>query len=250
MSRWKAICSYDGTDFAGWQSQSTRNAVQDAIEIALESVLRQSIRIHGAGRTDAGVHAHAQSFHFDHEWNHSGESLVRAVNTKLPSSLRLISILPAPDDFHARFSARGKCYEYHLSQLPPDPFSVRYCWHISTPFHADRVREVLPTFAGSHNFTAFAGKVVDAENPIKTLEAPKLISAGEGRWILQVKGNGFLYRMVRSLAGTLVRVASGKLDPQRIQELLENPVRTPEVHTAPACGLFLKEVFYENAPGD
>ncbi|MGE9290621.1 MAG: tRNA pseudouridine(38-40) synthase TruA [Puniceicoccales bacterium] len=244
MTRWKAICSYDGTDFTGWQSQSTRDAVQDALENALGLVLRTSIRIQGAGRTDAGVHARGQCFHFDHDWKHSGEALVRAINTKLPGTLRLCSIEPVTADFHARFSARGKRYEYLLSANPPSPFTLRYRWHLPGAFDPEKVRPVLPSLAGTHDFTAFAGKVIEGENPVKTLRIPELIDEGQGNWILRVEGSGFLYRMVRSLAGTLARVASGKLPPERIAQLLAEKKRTPEVHTAPACGLFLDEVFY------
>ena len=244
--RWKIICAYDGTDFAGWQSQSSGDAVQDVIEGALSLICRKPIRIHGAGRTDAGVHARGQSFHFDHDWKHSGEALIRALNTKLPSTIRLLRAIPVGDEFHARFSARGKRYEYHFSKNPPDPFSIRYCWHLNQSFDADKVLPVLPSLAGTHDFTAFAGKVVEAENPTKTLQEPDLIPDGEGKWILRVRGNGFLYRMVRSLAGTLARVGAGRLEPHRIAELLSEGKRTPEVHTAPACGLFLEEVFYES----
>ena len=245
MSRWKAICSYDGTDFTGWQSQSTRDAVQDFLEHALSLVLRKPIRIHGAGRTDAGVHARGQCFHFDHDWKHPGEALVRAINTKLPGTVRLVTVERVSDDFHARFSARGKRYEYRFSENPATPFSIRYRWNLPGSFDPAKVVPVLPVLAGSHDFTAFAGKVIEAENPVKTLKVPELIDEGGGDWILRVEGNGFLYRMVRSLAGTLVRVASGKLAPARISALLEEKQRTPEVHTAPACGLFLDEVFYE-----
>jgi len=248
--RWKITCAYDGTDFAGWQSQSTGDAVQDILETALSMALRTPIRIHGAGRTDAGVHARGQCFHFDHDWKHPGEALIRAVNTKLPSSVRLSRAEPVPESFHARFSALGKRYEYHLSQRPPDPFSLRYRWHLPHSFDPEKVSATLPQIAGTHNFSAFAGKVVEGENPRKTLAVPTLRCVGEGDWILRVEGDGFLYRMVRSLAGTLARVGSGRLEAGRIAELLREGKRTPEVHTAPACGLFLEEVFYNGSDSD
>jgi len=244
--RWKIICAYDGTDFTGWQSQTTRDAVQDVIEAALTAILRDPIRIHGAGRTDAGVHAHGQTFHFDHDWNHPGEALLRAANTKLPSTIRLVEARTVTGDFHARFSAKGKHYQYHFSENPPDPFSSRYCWHIPKPICPEAIQSALPYFEGAHDFTAFAGRVVEAENPVKTLERPELIPNGAGNWILSVRGDGFLYRMVRSIAGTLVRVGNKRLAPERIATLLEAGERTPEVYTAPACGLFLNRVFYED----
>jgi len=251
MGRWKIICSYDGTNFSGWQSQPSRDAVQDEIESALAKIFHHSTRIHGASRTDAGVHACGQCFHFDQDWNHSGEALLRAANTKLPSSIRLLSTLPVNESFHARFSAVGKQYEYHFSTREVDPFSTRYQWHISQAFDADKFRAVLPCLAGAHDFSAYAGKVNDAETPSKTLNTPELWNPGQGEWIFRVEGSGFLYRMVRSLVGTLVRVAIGKLPPNRIPELLEEKKRTPEVHTAPAQGLFLNQIYYadDERPG-
>ena len=249
MTRWKVICAYDGTDFAGWQSQSAGNAVQDVVESALRAILRANVRIHGAGRTDAGVHARGQCFHFDADWRHPGEALGRAVHAKLPASIRLRTIRPAAPDFHARHSAVGKRYEYRLSARAPDPFSTRYRWHLPGAFDAERAAEVLPFLAGTHNYTAFAGKVAEGENPVKTLRQPKLFDEGGGDWTLRVEGDGFLYRMVRSIAGTLARVAGGKLAPGRIPELLAAGSRTPEVHTAPAHGLFLEEVYYESDEG-
>ncbi|MFP4352243.1 MAG: tRNA pseudouridine(38-40) synthase TruA [Puniceicoccaceae bacterium] len=249
MTRWKVICAYDGTDFAGWQSQSAGNAVQDVVESALGAVLRADVRIHGAGRTDAGVHARGQCFHFDADWRHPGEALGRAVHAKLPGSIRLRSIRPADPDFHARHSAVGKRYEYRLSTREPDPFSIRYRWHLPGAFDARRAAEALPFFAGTHNYAAFAGKVCEGENPVKTLCEPELVHEGGGDWTLRVEGDGFLYRMVRSIAGTLARVAAGRLAPGRIPELLRGGRRTPEVHTAPARGLFLEEVFYAGGGG-
>ncbi|MEM0964684.1 MAG: tRNA pseudouridine(38-40) synthase TruA [Verrucomicrobiota bacterium] len=244
MTRWKVTCAYDGTDYSGWQSQADGSAVQNFIEGALSEVLRDSIKIHGASRTDSGVHANGQCFHFDFPWNHNGEALCRAVNTKLPASIRIEAASLAPDDFHARHSNIGKSYKYRFSTRPPNPFSIRYCWHIEREFRSERITKVLKEFEGTHDFTAFAGKVHPQENPVKSIRSVKLISEGNSDWCLEVSGSGFLYRMVRSMAGSLIRVASGKLSADRIAELLEEKVRTTEVYTAPACGLFLEEVFY------
>jgi tRNA pseudouridine38-40 synthase len=166
------------------------------------------------------------------------------VHAKLPSSIRFVRAEPVAPDFHARFSARGKRYAYRLSERPVDPFSVRYRWHLPSPFDPALAEAALRPLAGRHDFRAFAGKVAEGENPVKTLSPPELIDEGGGDWTLLVAGEGFLYRMVRSIAATVVRVAAGKLPPERVASLLAEARRTPEVHTAPAQGLFLEEVFY------
>ncbi len=250
MIRWRAFCSYDGTDFTGWQSQADGSAVQDAVEKAIAGVLGEKVRLHGASRTDAGVHARAQGIHFDCDWKHPPEALLRAVQTHLPRTIRIHGLKRAENDFHARFSALGKRSHYYFSTAPPTPFTVRYRWHLPfREFDPERIRSVLPALGGTHDFRAFAGKVAEAETPEKTLREPVLLQEGERDWCLRVEGDGFLYRMVRCLAGTLVRVAAGKLAPERIPALLEEGRRTPEVLTAPPGGLFLEEVFYppENA---
>lgn len=245
MIRWRAFCSYDGTDFAGWQSQPAGNAVQDVIEKAISTATGQVIRVHAASRTDAGVHALAQGIHFDTDWKHSAEALGKAVGNHLPETIRIHGLKQAEPGFHARYSAAGKRYVYYFSTSPATPFTVRYRWHLNTSsFDPDRIRKILPCFAGTHDFRAFAGKVVEEETPEKKLLQPVLRDEGEGNWCLEVEGNGFLYRMVRCIVGTLIRVATGKLPPERIPQLLLEASRSSEIHTAPPRGLFLEKVLY------
>jgi len=248
MIRWRAFCSYDGTDFAGWQSQADGTAVQDAVEKAIASVVHDKVRLHAASRTDAGVHARAQGIHFDHDWSHSAHALERAVQTRLPDSIRIHGLRKAESGFHARYSAVGKRYHYYFSTAPATPFTIRYRWHLpNRAFDPGPIRDILPALGGTHDFRAFAGKVLEEETPEKTLREPVLLREGEQDWCLRVEGDGFLYRMVRCLVGTLVRVAAGKLPLERIAGLLEERKRSPEVHTAPPQGLFLEEVLYPTA---
>lgn len=242
-SRWRAVCAYDGTDFSGWQSQASRDAVQDRIEAALGQVLGTAPRIHGAGRTDAGVHARGQVFHFDAAWSHPAEALRRACQTHLPTSVRLRRLEAAAPDFHARHDARGKRYLYRIGCGEPDPLQVRYRWYPGRPLDSTKLRAALPGLRGRHDFSAFAGRVDPAENPVKTVRVLAWEDEEEGG-CLRVEGDGFLYRMVRSLAGTLAKVAAGRMDPARPAALLGGRVRTPEVDTAPAAGLILDEVRY------
>ena len=133
LQRWKCLCAYDGTTFAGWQSQADGGAVQDAIEARLTAMLGEPVRIHGSGRTDAGVHARAQVFHFDAAWRHGPERLLAAFRTGLPAAIQIKSARPVAADFHARFSAKGKIYTYDLRLGDADPFTRPYCWPVFRP---------------------------------------------------------------------------------------------------------------------
>ena len=135
MKRWKCVCAYDGTSFTGWQSQPNRKSVQDAIEDALAKILKSKIRIHGSGRTDAGVHAMAQVFHFDSDWKHGGNKLTAALISQLPPSIRIQSTQSVNKQFHARYFAVAKRYHYRLFIGQADPFETRYC--LSIPSRLD-----------------------------------------------------------------------------------------------------------------
>jgi tRNA pseudouridine38-40 synthase len=131
VSRWKCVVAYDGGSFNGWQSQEGGNTVQDLIEKQLKQIFGRQIRIEGSGRTDSGVHAHGQVFHFDAAWTHGAEKLRKAIHTGLPRSIRLKSLRQVRPDFHARFDAKGKIYRYHLILGEADPFEVNYCWSLN-----------------------------------------------------------------------------------------------------------------------
>lgn len=246
MSRWKCICAYDGTDFRGWQSQTTRDAVQDVVEGALHAILKQPVRIHGSGRTDAGVHALGQVFHFDGEWSHGPGKLQAAVGSRLPPSIRIRGTEKTGPGFHARYSATGKRYHYRIFLGQADPFETRYC--LSLPFSLDReaMSRAGECLLGRHDFSAFAadnGADPDQENPVKDFRRFDLASDGP-RLRLTFEASGFMYKMARSLAGALVRVGRGKLSPEDFAGILTSGVRTKEVVTASPRGLFLEKVFY------
>ena len=248
MSRWKCICAYDGTSFAGWQTQPTRDSVQDVIEAALEKILKTTTRIHGSGRTDAGVHALAQVFHFDAEWGHTSSSFEAALGTLLPPAIRIQSIDEVAADFHARYSAHGKRYHYRLFLGQADTFQIRYCLSIPYSLDTELITQAGHALVGEHDFSAFAaenGADPDQENPIKNFRCFEVVQDGrELRFIFEA--SGFLYKMVRSLTGALLRVGRGKLSPDEFRKLLESGVRTKEVVTASPRGLFLEKVFYDD----
>ena len=244
--RWKCTCAYDGTDFDGWQRQPGGGAVQNHIESALKQVFDLPLQLHGSGRTDAGVHARGQCFHFDAEWLHKPEKLVRALHSVLPTSIRIKSVKSVSDDFHARFSVSGKRYLYNYYLGRADPVDDRYVWACrDLPLDLEGMQSAADRLLGTHDFTAYSathGKESDP-NPVKTVSRLQLKQ--RGKFIrLDTEGSGFLYRMVRSIAGALYAVGRGRLSPDDIAEILESKKRTHRIVTAPAKGLFLDKVFY------
>jgi len=244
--RWKCICAYDGTDFDGWQRQPGGRAVQNYLEAALTQVFDRALQIQGSGRTDAGVHARGQCFHFDADWAHAPEKLIRALHSILPSSIRIHSVRPIGEDFHARFSVKGKRYIYRYYLGRADPVDDRYvCACRDLPLDLAAMQAAAEVLTGTHDFTAYSashGKDSDP-NPVKTVT--RLALRRKGKHLrLDAEGSGFLYRMVRSFAGALYAVGRGRLSPGNIAEILESKQRTHRIVTAPAKGLFLDEVFY------
>ena len=244
--RWKCTCAYDGTDFDGWQRQPSGGAVQNHIESALTQVFDLPLQLHGSGRTDAGVHARGQCFHFDAEWLHKPEKLVRALHSILPTSIRIKSVKSVNDDFHARFSVSGKRYLYNYYLGRADPVDDRYVWACrDLPLDLKEMQVAADRLLGTHDFSAYSathGKENDP-NPVKTVSRLQLKQ--RGKFIrLDAEGSGFLYRMVRSIAGALYAVGRGRLTPDDIAEILESKKRTHRIVTAPAKGLFLDKVFY------
>ena len=158
LPRWKCVVAYDGGGFDGWQSQPSGNAIQDVIERRLAAVLKAEVRIHGSGRTDAGVHALGQVFHFDAAWSHGAEKLRLALRAGLPEAIQLKSVRPAPADFHARFSARGKTYRYEIFLGEADPFATRYCWSLEREIDWAAVEAAAAILRGKHDFKAFAAE--------------------------------------------------------------------------------------------
>lgn len=242
--RWKCTCAYDGGAFDGWQSQPGGNAIQDVIERRLQEVLKAGIRIHGSGRTDAGVHALAQVFHFDAAWAHGADKLRAAIQAGLPRTIQVSAVTRARPDFHARFSAQGKVYRYDLFLGEADPFTAPWCWSFPRPLDWDAIAAGAAVLRGKHDFRAFAAEGgTERESTVRDLRRLEVVRRGR-RARLVFEADGFLYKMVRSLTGALVNVGLGKLTPRDLTALLESARRTPQVPTAPPQGLFLVKVLY------
>lgn len=246
--RWKCTCAYDGTNFAGWQSQVGGTAIQDVIEARLAVIFKRPVRIHGSGRTDAGVHAREQTFHFDAEWRHEPAKLEAALRAGLPPAIQVRSVRAVSSTFHARFSATGKRYEYFVQLGDADPFMRPYCWAVFRPLDVDAMQRAAEILRGTHDFRAFTAlNGPEREDTVRLLRRLDVTRSGK-RVRITAEANGFLYKMVRSLAGVLVAVGEGRLSLAQVRTILESRKRTPLVQTAPPQGLFLTKVFYGKSP--
>ena len=242
--RWKCLCAYDGGDFDGWQSQVGGTAIQDTIERRLAAICGGPVRIHGSGRTDAGVHALEQVFHFDATWRHGPEKLTAALRAGLPETLQIKRVQRVTPEFHARFSVVRKRYVYHVHLGDADPFTRPYCWPVFKPLDVALMKEAEEIFSGRHDFRAFtAVNGPDREHTVRDLQRLDVIRRGRNIRIV-AEANGFLYKMVRSLAGVLVAVGEWRIAPVEVRRILESRQRTAAVQTAPPQGLFLAKVFY------
>lgn len=247
IRRFKLTVAYDGARFAGWQSQTGGNTVQDAIERALAVVGKTQITLHGSGRTDAGVHALGQIAHFDAPTgsNLTADNWVRALNSNLPPSIRILRATQATSSFHARFSARGKVYRYELwtgSVLPPHLF--QRTWHVPQGIDEASLRHTLGMFVGEHDFRPFsANRGTPVTDSVRQISRIHCTRSGDSLKVT-FQGNGFLYKMVRMLTGAAVKVALGREDERTIRDLLARPESGRWTHVAPPDGLYLVRVLY------
>ena len=238
---------YDGADFSGWQIQPNAVTIQELLQKNLSTLLKESVTVIGSGRTDAGVHARRQVAHFHTLVNVHSEKIQRAMNGLLPSTIRLWQLQEAPQGFHARYSAQGKIYHYHLTLGPiQSPFSRGYRWHVRSQLDIDAMRSAAAHLTGTLDFTSFAnepGAGSVARNPVRTVYRLDFIEDAEGVR-MEIEGNGFLYKMVRNIVGTLVDVGKGKLTSADVVRILKARDRRQGSTAAPPHGLFLVDVFY------
>jgi len=244
--RLKLIVAYDGTPFAGWQSQSHRNTIQDHIERAFERVLGKPVRAHGAGRTDAGVHALAQCAHVDLPNDRlSVARWAQALNASLPPTIRVLRCQYVSNNFHARLSAKGKIYRYRIWLAPVlPPFEYRRAWHILRPIDPGILKRVSKHFVGTHDFAGFAANRGKQEkSTVRTIYSVRVRRQGPCVTI-EFDGDGFLYKMVRLIVGSLVKCALGKMRIEDVAARLNSGQVGAARFAAPAEGLFLVRVRY------
>ena len=246
----KIVLEYDGSRYAGWQRQPDQPTIQETVETALFQLTQQTVTVVGAGRTDSGVHALGQvaSFCIDRDW--TPHEWTRGLNARLPEDIAIRSAAIMPDAFHARYSARGKLYEYRILNRPERPAVERgYIWHVYKPLDPEAMRQAAAFLVGSHNFTSFEGTLTDNEDPICQLQQLSLTQQGN-LISIQAYADRFLKHMVRSIVGTLAEVGHGKRTPGSLADVLMAKDRTAAGRTAPAHGLFLIRVDYDSSPED
>jgi tRNA pseudouridine38-40 synthase len=247
MRNLKITLEYDGTDFVGWQRQTEGVSVQGLLEDALARFERAPVAAHGAGRTDAGVHALGQVASVALTAAHAVDTVQRALNAALPPTVRVLEVVEEAPAFHARFSAAGKVYEYRIVNAPfVSPFVYRYAWHVPATLDVDAMREAGLALTGTHDFAAFQGTGSVVSSTTRTLHRVEW-ETGEGHsrpLVMRIEGDGFLRHMVRSIAGTLVEIGLGRWAPSRMREIVDSRDRGQAGPTAPASGLFLVRVRY------
>lgn len=247
----KATLRYDGTAFSGWQVQPGQRTVQGVIEEALSTMAQAPVRVHGAGRTDAGVHALGQACSWEWEGAMPPERVRRSLSCMLAPEVRVEEVAIASADFHARFSARAKRYVYTLELgKEQDPFSARYAWLVAPELDLSLLAQAAQALVGEHDFAGYQGGGASAGATVRAIYGIGLKQGGvigpcdaDSLWRLEFHGNGFLYKMVRNITGTLVDIARGHLPPARVRDLLDSP-GPYHGNTAPAHGLALAEVIY------
>jgi len=244
--RLKLVIAYDGGGFSGWQSQARGDTIQDRIEAAFANVLRQKVRVHGAGRTDAGVHALGQCAHVDLPPTRLEPGiLAAAVNASLPPQIRVLCCRFVPRTFHARFSSCGKVYRYRLVTTPVlAPLELGRAWHVAGPFDDQSLRACAQLFLGTHDFSGFAAnRGHPVSSTIRTIRRVRLRRTSSITEI-EIEGDGFLYKMVRMMVGAVVQCGLGKKSLAEVRERLitKNAGRARLV--APANGLTLVRVIY------
>nr|WP_192597163.1 tRNA pseudouridine(38-40) synthase TruA [Sporosarcina limicola] len=248
MTRVKAVVAYDGTNFAGYQSQPSMRTVQSEIDKALVKIHKDK-KIHSvaSGRTDAGVHANGQVIHFDTPLTLPLDRWQTALNVLLPMDIRIVGVEFIDEKFHARYSATGKTYIYKWSYSEVhSPFERNYSVHLGK-WHPDvqRMKEATVHFLGTHDFTSFCSSKTATSNKVRTIRQLTLEEQGD-LLIMTIEGDGFLYNMVRTIAGTLLAVGKGWNTPADVKRILESCDRKEAGKTAPSHGLYLDSVTYND----
>ncbi len=244
MSTIKLTLEYDGTAYAGWQRQPDQPTIQAAVETAIFGVTQITVPVIGAGRTDAGVHALGQVASFRIDRDMTPRHWARALNAHLPESIVVRSVELMPDSFHARHSAKGKLYEYHILNRPERPAVERaYWWHIHQPLDDEAMSTAGNTFIGVHDFSSFQTQPTDNDDPICHLQRFTVVREGH-RLRIEVYADRFLKQMIRSIVGTLLEIGLGKRRAESLTAILNARDRSAAGKTAPPQGLFLVRVDY------
>lgn len=244
MRNIKLVIEYDGNKFGGWQRQTTKLNIQGEIEQAIKEITGEEVELNASGRTDAGVHSLGQVANFKTNSKIDIEKFAIAINSKLKKSIVIKSAEEVPDDFHARYSCKGKKYRYIINNSHQGTAIYRALeCHIPQKLNVKKMQKAANFFEGEHDFKGFRASGTSSKNSIRTIYKAKVAIQGE-RVIIELTGNGFMYNMVRIIAGTLVDVGLEKIKPNEIPEIISSKDRSKAGKTLPAHGLYLVEVYY------
>ncbi len=246
MKNYRVKLSYRGTNYHGFQRQNNAMTVQQAVEDALSALLGENITIYGCSRTDAGVHAREFYFSFKTDNPIPPRGIVFGTNVRLNDDIALLSCEEMPPEFHARYSCRGKEYEYlvYCSEIR-DPFLCDGAYRLMKPLDAGLLNREAQAFVGEHDFKSFCAADCEKENTTRTIYSFTVTQTGR-LYRFRVAGNGFLYNMVRIMVGTLICINEGKLEVGAVKRLLQERDRTLSGRTVPPQGLYLDRVFYDD----
>ncbi len=250
MRTLKLTTSYDGTAYGGWQRQDNVDTIQARLEAALAEVEGRRVIVHGAGRTDAGVHALGQVASFTLAHRIETPALARALNAKLPPDIRVLSVEEADPKFHAQYAAKKKRYRYRIDQARvASPMECRYAWHVPQALDIQRMAAAGAMLVGRHDFAAFQTGASEAGvlSTVRTILNLRVTEESDRLVVVEVEGNGFLRYMVRTIVGTLVEVGMGRRAADDMAAVLASSTRSQAGPTAPAHGLFLVHVDYQDA---
>ncbi len=244
MRNLKVTMAYRGTNYHGFQRQENAVGIQNVLEEKLSSITNAPVKINGCSRTDTGVHANDYCFSFETEHRIPCNNIIRGMNSILPDDLAILDCQEVDKDFHARYSCNAKEYQYLiLNRMSKDPFLSDLALHYPYAMDIELMSRVAQDFIGTHDFTSFCGTANQKENSVRTIEYFR-IEKDENLVKLLVKGDGFLYNMVRIMVGTLIFVNEKKLAPDSIPQILSAKNRNLAGKTAEAHGLYLNKVFY------
>ncbi|WEV45718.1 tRNA pseudouridine(38-40) synthase TruA [Streptococcaceae bacterium ESL0687] len=248
MTRYKTIISYDGTNFSGFQLQ-TKQEVR-SIQGELEKVLKkinsgQEVTVYGSGRTDAGVHAIAQVVHFDLPGKRDPEKIRFALDTQGPEDIAVLSVEEVDEDFHARYNKHEKTYEYLVDTAKSrNPFKRNFMAHFRYPLDLERMQEAASYLLGQHDFTGFTASGTSVEDKVRTITQAEVSRVDAETIKFTFSANGFLYKQIRNMVGTLLKIGNNRMDIGQVEKILQSKDRNLAGPTAAPEGLYLKEVRY------
>lgn len=250
MRRISMVVSYDGTDYCGWQIQPNGITIEEILNKKLKKLTGEDIHVIGASRTDSGVHALGNVAVFDTDSPIPPERMAYALNQKLPADIVIVKSEEVPPDWHPRYQEQiSKTYEYHIYNARiPDPLKRRYSTFVSFPLDVGKMRGGAAYLEGEHDFASFCNVRTNVEDTVRTIDEIVIENAGSDLTI-RITGNGFLYNMVRIIAGTLIRVGRGFYTPEKVKEILDAKERTEAGVTAPPEGLTLVKIEYGTSAG-